>query len=149
MWRLSDEDILVTPLPVYASAALEGDNPIPVFDSHVTFTEANHEYHVDGVRVPCSVTGLIHSFCPGFDPPAVLRSMGSESRLGKYGDLADEDIVALWAQNGAVARTRGTLMHRQIESCGKHICSHLLAIFEGAVFLGSDRSKVLAERRHH
>ena len=71
MWRLSDKDILVTPLPVYASDALEGDNPIPVFDAHVAFTEASHEYHVDGVRVPCSVIGLIHNFCRGFDPSAV------------------------------------------------------------------------------
>ena len=115
MWRLSDEDILVTPLPAYASDVLESENPIPVFDLHVTFTEAAHEYFFDGVRVPCSVTGVIDKLCPGFDPHAVLRSMDSDNRLGKYGDLADEDIVALWAHNGAVARARGTLMHRQIE----------------------------------
>ena len=115
MWRLSDDEITVTPLPAYASDALESENPIPVFDLHVTFMEAAHEYFLDGVGIPCSVTGLIDKLCPGFDPRAVLRSMGSERRLEKYGDLTDAQIVASWARNGAVARMRGTLMHRQIE----------------------------------
>ena len=115
MWRLSDEDLLVTPLPVYASDALERASPIPVFDSHVAFMEEAHEYRVDGVLIPRSVTGLIHAFTTEFDPRAVLRSMDTENRMQRYGSLSDEDVMAMWERNGAVARARGTLMHRQIE----------------------------------
>ena len=88
---------------------------MPIFDDRVSFEEASHTYTVEGALVPRSVTGLIHHFCAEFDPLATLRSMNADRRVEKYGQASDEEILTLWQQNGAVARQRGTLMHRQIE----------------------------------
>ena len=115
MWRQPDAEFAQLPLPSFDSSTLQRANAMPVFDDRVSFEEASHTYTVEGALVPRSVTGLIHHFCAEFDPLATLRSMNTERRLEKYDQASDEEILALWQQNGAVARTRGTLMHREIE----------------------------------
>ena len=67
--------------------------------------------------MPLSVTGLIHKYSRGFDAAQVIRRMRAETRQ-RYTDgglLSEAEIIDSWTRNGTVQRSRGTLMHYQIE----------------------------------
>ena len=67
--------------------------------------------------VPLSATGLIHKYSRGFDAVQVIRGMRAETRQ-RYTDgglLSEAEIIDSWTRNGTVQRSRGTLMHYQIE----------------------------------
>ena len=93
-------------------------------EDRITFDEESHVYTVDGVRVPRSVTGFLHSFSHEFDPREAIRSMQSgrnwEERRAEFTrddgkDMTPDEIAARWASNGQVQRTRGTLLHYHAE----------------------------------
>ena len=93
-------------------------------DERITFDEHKHEYCIDGVKAPRSVTGLVHAYGWHFDPEAAVTAMkkGScwhdkrEAFLTDEGREMDSDeIVELWRRRGAVASARGTLLHWHAE----------------------------------
>ena len=76
-WRLSDGDFVRDfrlPTAEDKNEALRRRSPIARED-RICFDEITHTYTVDGVRVPISVTGLIHQFCEGFDPSSAIEQM--------------------------------------------------------------------------
>ena len=126
-WRLSDADFLASfRLPGAADKhdKLKELNPLPR-DGRILFDEERHEYWIDGrVRVPRSVTGLVHAYNSEFDPYAAVRAMKNSTRwpekreaflndVGK--ELEDSEIVELWARRGRIASARGTLLHYHAE----------------------------------
>ena len=123
-WRLPDAAFLAAfCLPTDRSDALARRHPMPRED-RITFDEESHVYTVDGVRVPRSVTGFLHSFSHEFDPREAIRSMQSgrnwEERRAEFTrddgkDMTPDEIAARWASNGQVQRTRGTLLHYHAE----------------------------------
>ena len=151
-WRHSDEDFLKffhLPGPEDRDDTLARANPIPR-EQRVTFNEVEHQYHVDGVLVPRSVTGLLHEYVGAeFDAQAAIATMKSgafwpEKRSAFEVDgvlMSDAEIAAQWARNGEIARARGTLLHFQAEC---FLCGHViedpspefksfLEIFDGAI----------------
>ena len=83
-----------------------------------------HEYWIDGVKAPRSVTGLVHAYSSEFDPWAAVRAMKRgarwqekrESFLTATGsDMEDSEIVGMWKSSGQVASARGTLLHWHAE----------------------------------
>ena len=125
-WRLSDDDFLsVWRLPSSADKVetLQKKNPVAK-EERMTFDEASHIYTFDGRRVPRSVTKVVHQFSDEFDPEAACVAMQAspnwEWRQFKFlkednSVMEDAEIIALWQKSGLVARSRGTLMHWQIE----------------------------------
>ena len=124
-WRLSDEEFLATfRLPTAADKheVLQAANPM-IRESRIKFDEVTHTYTVDGVKVPISVTGLIHQFSHDFDPFAAIESMKVkdwETKQLKFikddGEvMTDEEIAASWSRNGEVQRSRGQLLHFHCE----------------------------------
>ena len=76
-WRLADEPFLASfRLPTAADKCetLASRNAFPRED-RITFDENEHIYTVDGVRVPKSVTGLVHESVHGFDPRDAIEAM--------------------------------------------------------------------------
>ncbi len=152
-WRLSDEDFLKSfhlPGPEDRNDTLAQLNPLPR-EERVNFDETEHQYHVDGVLVPRSVTGLLHEYVGvDFDAQAAIATMKSgvfwpEKRSAFEVDgvpMSDAEIAARWARNGEVARARGTHLHFQAECflCGHAIeeprspeFTSFLEIFDGAI----------------
>ena len=90
-------------------------------DARITFTEATHSYHVDGCRMPISVTGLVHRFAQDFDADNAISKMMASSRWlrpeyarkvaedGLLHPLSPEEIKQLWRRNAREAATRGHL----------------------------------------
>ena len=118
-WRLADADFLSAfSLPERRPDRLARLNPYAQ-DEHIHFDEPSHTYTFDGQVVGRSVTGLLHEFSNDFDPAAALaamkrspdwetkRALLEEEGLG----TSDDDFLRRWAHNGAVQRSRGTLMH--------------------------------------
>ena len=122
-WRLPDADFVVAfRLPRKGSGELARRHPIPR-ESRITFDEETHTYTVDGVRVPRSVTGLLHDYAWTFDPMLAVCAMksgrGWESKraaLETQGlGTEDADFLARWEFNSRVARCRGHCLHWQCE----------------------------------
>ena len=124
-WRLGDADFLRSfrlPTAEDKNEALRQRSPI-AREERITFDEATHTYTVDGVRVPISVTGLIHQFCEDFDPSSAIEQMKArdwdikqENYRKEDGDvMTDEEIAATWRNNGEVQRSRGQLLHYHAE----------------------------------
>ena len=118
-WRLADSDFLATfALPQRRPDKLALLHPFTQ-DARIHFDEPSHTYTFDGQVVGRSVTGLLHEFSNDFDPAAALaamkrspdwetkRALLEEEGLG----TSDDDFLRRWAHNGAVQRSRGTLMH--------------------------------------
>ena len=126
-WRLDDLTFLQHfRLPGLAEKyeTLKASNPLPR-DARISFNEERHEYFIDGVKAPRSVTGLVHAYeGQDFDPHVAVRAMRNGSRwhekrenyLTDDGDeMGDEEIVQLWKRRGNVASARGTLLHWHAE----------------------------------
>ena len=71
---------------------------------------------MDGVKVPRSVTKLVHEFTSAFDPLEAVDAMKKGARweekrhlyTNNAGELlTPEEIVCKWAANGEVQRARG------------------------------------------
>ena len=126
-WRLEDAEFLANfHLPGLAEKhdTLKKLNPLPR-DARISFNEEKHEYLIDGVKAPRSVTGLVHTYGGrDFDPHMAVRAMKKGSRwhdkreeyLTDDGqEMGDDEIVQLWKHRGKVASARGTLLHWHAE----------------------------------
>ena len=125
-WRLSDEDFLASfHLPGAADKydRLKDLHPLPR-DARILFNEEMHEYRIDGVKAPRSVTGLVHAYGWDFDAYAAVGAMKKGSRwpekreafLTDTGlEMEDAEIVELWKRRGNIASARGTLLHWHAE----------------------------------
>ena len=119
-WRLADDEFLATfrlPQPSLRHDVLSQRHPMPREDL-ITFDEAEHVYTFRGVRVPRSVTALLHRYTHEFNPRAALAVMRAEKRLelAERGvGTSDDEILAFWRFNGEVQRARGQLLHYHAE----------------------------------
>lgn len=126
-WRLDDSEFLKRfRLPGLAEKheTLKASNPLPR-DARIPFNEERHEYLIDGVKAPRSVTGLVHTYeGQAFDPHVAVRAMKNGSRwhekredyLTDDGEaMGDDEIVQLWKRRGNVASAGGTLLHWHAE----------------------------------
>ena len=118
-WRLQDDEFLRSfrlPTARDKVESLKELHPL-ARDEHIHFEEASHTYTVDGILVPLSVTGLIHSYIREFDPVEAISVMKPETRQ-RYidqGFATEADIINSWTRNCTVQSSRGTLMHFHIE----------------------------------
>ena len=124
-WRLSDDDFLATfrlPSDADKHETLQATNPL-IREGRIKFDEITHTYTVDGIKVPISVTGLIHQFCQDFDAHAAIETMKAndwETKQLKFlkndGEvMSDDEIAASWSRNGEIQRSRGQLLHYHCE----------------------------------
>ena len=112
-WRLSDDIFLDTfrlPSAADRCEVLALRNPIPG-EERIAFDELTHVYTVDGVVVPRSVTGLLHTFSDEFNACEAIDAMQRgrdwelkrECYLREDGQLMTSDEIAgKFALNGAV-----------------------------------------------
>ena len=87
-------------------------------DSNIVFDEEPHLYYVYGDSNNTSVTTLVHKYFPKFDPDQVIRRMMQSKNWPKspyFGKTVDE-IKDQWNQSGLEATTKGTYLHKSIES---------------------------------
>ena len=122
MWQLPD-DHFVRQFPTLPRVLpLKSQNPFPRED-RVAFVEDGHAYFVDGVRVPRSVTGLVHSFAGHFDPARAIRCLKQgrnwEERQAEMVEqglgTTDDEIMSRWRRNGEAQSKRGQLLHFHAE----------------------------------
>ena len=125
-WRLADEPFLASfrlPTALDKCESLASRNRFPR-ETRILFNETEHVYTVDGVRVPRSVTGLVHKFVESFDPRDAIEAMQNgahwEVKRQLYTNdagelLTPDEIVCKWARNGEVQRARGQLLHYHAE----------------------------------
>jgi len=75
--------------------------------------------------VPRSVTSLVHQYTNEFNPHLVIAQMRArdswawkqQEHLRDDGEvMTDDEIIATWARNGEVQRSRGTLLHFHCEA---------------------------------
>ena len=96
-WRLQDDEFLRSfrlPTARDKVESLKELHPL-ARDEHIHFEEASHTYTVDGILVPLSVTGLIHSYIREFDPVEAISGMKPETRQ-RYidqGFATEADII--------------------------------------------------------
>lgn len=84
-------------------------------DDRISFDEKTHTYYVDGSSDGIiSVTTLIHSHFPKFDPDKVLKIM--KNKKEKYPNMTDAQIKKMWSDNGKNASENGTKLHKMIEN---------------------------------
>ena len=127
-WRLDDSEFLKhfrLPGPAEKHDVLKEKHPLPR-DARISLNEERHEYLIDGVKAPRSITGLIHTYeGQDFDPHMAVRAMKNGSRwhekredyLTDDGEeMGDDEIVQLWKRRGNVASARGTLLHWHAEN---------------------------------
>ena len=74
MWQLPDDQFVRLFPTLPRITLLKSQNPFPRED-RVVFVEHGHACAVDSLRVPRSVTGLVHSFAGDFDPLRAVRCM--------------------------------------------------------------------------
>jgi hypothetical protein len=127
-WRLSDDAFLASfHLPRFDQRVdvLKARHPLPR-EGRISFREDVHEYTVDGVvKVPRSVTGVVHSYASHFDSLKAVACMRKgrnwEHKQHEFAKecgevMTDEEIVQLWQDRGKVASARGTLLHYHAET---------------------------------
>ena len=121
MWQLGDAELVEAWQPLPRVTQLQDQHPFPRED-RVVFHEHDHSYFVDGVRVPRSVTSLLHAYATPFEPARALACMKrrdwdvKREAMEQQGlGTSDEDIMARWRRNGEVQSKRGTLLHYHAE----------------------------------
>ena len=122
MWQLPDDQFVRSFPTLPRIAVLKSQNQFPRED-RVVFVEDGHAYFVDGIRVPRSVTGLVHYFAHHFDPARAVRSMKQgrnwDEKLAEMEDLglgtSDEEIISRWRRHGEAQSKRGQLLHHHAE----------------------------------
>ncbi|ACH46872.1 putative ATP-dependent nuclease [Feldmannia species virus] len=88
-------------------------------DERIHFIPDGHRYVVDGSSEGyVSVTSLIKTMFPPFDPDRVIRKMmvSKSATSSKYDGLTPSEIKRRWASIGENASRLGTSMHEQIEN---------------------------------
>ena len=122
MWQRPDDQFVRSFPTLPRITLLKYQNPFPRED-RVVFVEHGHAYVVDGIRVPRSVTGLVHSFSNNFDPARALRCMKqgrnweekrAEMEAQELG-TTDDEIMSRWRRNGEAQSKRGQLLHHHAE----------------------------------
>ena len=121
MWQLDDDELVRRFPELPRVVQLKERHPFPRED-RVEFFEADHSYFVDGVRVPRSVTSLLHAYATPFDPQRALACMkrrdwdAKQEAMEQQGlGTSDQEIMARWRRNGEVQSKRGTLLHHHAE----------------------------------
>ena len=92
-------------------------------EHRISFNEEKHEYTIDGLKAPRSVTGLLHEYASEFEPQRALLAMKGgrdwhikRAALEEQGlGTDDRAILDRWRDNGEIARARGHLLHHQCE----------------------------------
>ena len=91
-------------------------------EDRIYFDEESHTYTYDGVKVPRSVTSLLHHFASKFDPHVALQAMQNSHTwedkregLEMLGLVTDDLILQHWKNNGKIQSARGTLLHFHAE----------------------------------
>ena len=117
-------DFLREALPLSSCSLLEITNKHSR-DKDIRFEPCTHTYYVKGLRVSCSVTGLVHMFANEFDPDKCIARMQqghrwprpeySHASSGILIPYTAAEIKATWHANGAEASARGTWLHHQVE----------------------------------
>ena len=123
-WRKNDDQFLKEfKLPEKKGIGkLAQDFPFPRED-RISFDELRHEYKLDGIVVPRSVTKLLHEFASVFNPTYAVQAMKNgpnwESKRIIFEDAGvgteEHEIIKYWEFKGEVARARGTLLHYHAE----------------------------------
>lgn len=118
---VNDVNILLSNDPEYDPVSLAKTNAHPM-DDRILFEEDTHTYRVrytenfisDGIT---SVSTLIHSFFPHFEPDTIIPRMrkGRNFRHSKYVNMTNEEIKAMWTAAGQAASTKGTRLHYLLE----------------------------------
>lgn len=95
-------------------------NPHPL-DARIAFKEEGHLYWIDGINEnTISATTIIKKFFEPYDRERSLRYVFNSKRYEndtsyKYYKMSKEDILAMWAANGAECAGRGSYCHLQLE----------------------------------
>ena len=94
-------------------------------EKRIVFYEDSHTYTVDAIKVPRSVTGLVHAYeASHFEPMVAIEAMKRgknwpvkmEEFFNEEGNcMSDEEICNLWQFRGRIASARGTLLHFHAE----------------------------------
>jgi hypothetical protein len=87
-------------------------------DDCIVFDEPTHKYTVNGTYEGwISCTGFLHEFFGHFNPKDIIAKMKRSPKWSqsKYYGMTDEEIEALWNENGRTASEAGTAMHLSIE----------------------------------
>lgn len=87
-------------------------------DNHISFMEEGHKYIVHGDDTYQSVTTVVHSCFPQFNPDEIIKGMKKGKNWNaknKYWGKSDEEIKEGWNQNGNSASKQGSELHYQIE----------------------------------
>ena len=125
-WQASDGEFLASfrlPLPSERAETLKRANPFPR-ETRITFDEATHTYTVDGIVVPLSVTAFVHQYSGGFNARACVEQMQARDSWAQRqhefmradgSPMSVDEIMQRWEANALVQRSRGTLLHYQIE----------------------------------
>lgn len=91
-------------------------NPLPRFDDHVTFREAEHVYEVDGKVMPISVTTVAKQYFGKFDAEKVAKFVAAKDYPpgNKYYKKSVEEIVQMWSSDNEASQL-GTSFHAMVE----------------------------------
>jgi ATP-dependent exoDNAse (exonuclease V) beta subunit len=89
-------------------------------DKHIIFEEIGHKYTIKGETGYTSVTTLIAKLFEHFDADKIIDKMFENPKKmadpkNKYFGMSKQDILDMWAANGADASKKGTAMHNNIE----------------------------------
>lgn len=84
------------------------------------YTATNIITGVDAVGPIISVTGFVESLFPKFDATSAVNSMAPLSKMAKYGNMEDSEIIRYWEENRNHAADLGTRMHSVIEDYYQH-----------------------------
>lgn len=102
-------------------------------DQRITFDAEKHIYYIDNIECSLSVTGLVHSFFPKFDPIATIDQYydrWQRYRHPKYYGLSKEDIIQQWIDTGDEGSALGTQLHEAIETFYKGGTPNIVGIEE-------------------
>lgn len=113
-----------------------------VRNHRLAFDEASHTYTLDGTRQLTSVTTVIESFFPSFDPDAAIEKL---KRRGTHPLAKHEpaEIKAIWEARAAESRQAGTLLHEAIE---KHLLGESVTGYVAEIdYVNGLRERVLGK----
>ena len=87
-------------------------------DKRIIFDAEPHHYYVDGIKIPCSVTTLLHKYFY-FDKDKIAQNChlsGKKNPDSKYHNMSKKQILQAWEENGRNASLKGTQLHNEIEN---------------------------------
>ena len=86
-------------------------------DKRILFDEEPHIYYIDGSSDNISTTTFIHTLFSPFNADEIIKKMMNSKKWSgsPYFGMTSEEIKKKWSDNGKIASSAGTLMHRDIE----------------------------------